>query len=1558
MLQVIRKGKLNKRVMAWTMALLMVVGLLPIGLLSGAMTVNAEEGEHSFDAATILSADENYAGDSKKKAAIADGYKLGDFFTVVGEGTIRSNSSTYSIELAKDAGSGIQFTITGTGNLTFDASSTGSSNSSAVGLIDAKGNVITEDNGITTVQGSSKVTLSYTGLEAGTYKIVSTVTDDDTLNRGVRVYSAKIVEVPGSVTTEYAFSAETILSADENYAGDSKKKAAIADGYKLGDFFTVVGEGTIRSNSSTYSIELAKDAGSGIQFTITGTGNLTFDASSTGSSNSSAVGLIDAKGNVITEDNGITTVQGSSKVTLSYTGLEAGTYKIVSTVTDDDALNRGVRVYSAKVTETTGGERPARKDWAKVAAPTLGTPALKEGADGTIVISYTMNIGYDGADSVTIIVKDKDGKELKTLKSSVEGTEGKVEYSPSESGTYVFSIKAIRENEEDKAGTETVSFDFKLPLATPFLKSATSAGDGKINVVWNAVKEAEQYEVFCNGTSVGKTDKTEFMVTGLTVGTKYTFAVLAIRGEDKTGKSAEVTVSATKDAKKVWEFAAFGTSTNKDNNKFENSINEDGKVTVWSEGGKGKIVSNSTDGIAFYYTAIPTTLNFTLRAKVTVDSWTLSNGQEGFGLLAADRVGTHGDSTSFWNNSYMALASKVEYTANKNKYSMKLGLGVIERIGATKDNLPLLEKGDTSTIQNQFSSITTTLDNTPEKLGLSAGTYNLFGNATKSVDGTVDNAITEVILEIQKNNTGYFVTYYDTNGDVIKTIKYYDPEALNKLDSENVYVGFFAARNARATFSDVVLTTIDPKDDAPAEEKPVTKVEPTLTVQSADVANTKDYTLSLIANVAGTAVVKMGDKVIASDLVLKANERLDKEIVLPNASANELVVEFTPDPDQDLGEDTILANTNKVTVNKTVTRSTKFERLNNIYVSPNGTPDAKGTKGNPVDIYTAVKFVQPGQTIIILEGTYLLSSTVRVERGIDGTAEANIRMIADPNAKTRPVFDFQGKCAGMVLGGDYWYFKGFDVTKSANAQKGIQVSGSNNVLDSINAYYNGNTGIQISRLFSTDTFNDWPANNLILNCTSYGNADAGYEDADGFAAKLTVGEGNVFDGCVAHHNADDGWDLYAKVETGAIGAVTIQNCVAYSNGYLEDGTNAGNGNGFKMGGESLSGKHVLKNSYAFFNKAKGIDSNSCPDIIVYNSISFNNESYNVAFYTNNAANTAFKATGIISFKDEKIKSGFDIGENYKPKGTQNDNDVNNETNYFWNGSQSANNKGAKADATWFKSLTFTGITRNADGTINMNGFLELTDKVPTGIGAVPGGTASKTSEIPSDKKEELVNKVEVTDKTTVDDILTAVDAVIDSANASGKDVVPVVELEVKDNTTIATELIQGIKGEEVVIRVELENGIVWDIYGKDVTDNAAAVDLNVTVNGNKIPASKVDKVEKLGTVVELSIAHDGQFGFGATMKYAVGEAANGKYATLYWYNDGKFEKIGSYIVEDGCVEFVFTHASDYVVVLADAEIADEVIKTGDISSMPMAVIFVFGLVLIAGVVFFKRRYVK
>ena len=75
-----------------------------------------------------------------------------------------------------------------------------------------------------------------------------------------------------------------------------------------------------------------------------------------------------------------------------------------------------------------------------------------------------------------------------------------------------------------------------------------------------------------------------------------------------------------------------------------------------------------------------------------------------------------------------------------------------------------------------------------------------------------------------------------------------------------------------------------------------------------------------------------------------------------------------------------------------------------------------------------------------------------------------------------------------------------------------------------------------------------------MNVYSHDNFDPDNgEDADGFAAKLTVGPGNVFDGCISSYNTDDGWDLYTKSETGPIDPITIKNSVAHHNGQRHRG---------------------------------------------------------------------------------------------------------------------------------------------------------------------------------------------------------------------------------------------------------------------------------------------------------------------------------------------------------------------------------------------------------------------
>lgn len=1227
--------------------------------------------------------------------------------------------------------------------------------------------------------------------------------------------------------------------------------------------------------------------------------------------------------------------------------------------------------------EVTEGEQEeiSRADWSTVDAPEI-TEVKQSGEKIDITVKAV--VGNDGADKIVVTLQNEENTEVGNVTSSAKKDKHTVSITPDKSGTYTASVVATREGETDKAGNNMEVY-FSLPLATPVISSATSKGNGAVEVVWSAVKEATGYAVTAtaegeNEVSKAVTaDETTALLEGLTVGKTYTISVVAVRGENKTNPGT-ATVTVTAEAQRVWSKSTYGSSTDSKNNGVIGNAN-DGKVTVYSEGGKGKIVPGSTDGLTFYYTAIdPETENFTLTADIHVDSWTLSNGQEGFGMMAADAVGSNGDGTAFWNNTYQAIATKVEYywdgedvttDSSANKISMKLGLGAISRLGVTADDVSAIKNG-TITMPAGYVSETTTLETGAATKG--PGTYNLVGNWNKKAEptGNLENPLTDFRLQIQRNNTGYYLRYLDKDNKVIKEVRYYDLErtSLTQIDKDNIYVGFFASRNARITVSNIDLKTITPADDEKAEEREIEYVYPINTIESPAFSNSADYNLVYYGNADGTLVVKdqNGKEVLNKEFKALAKETVALKL---NNGKNAFTINFIPDKEYKPGEFKLMTSYDPVTINHTV--EYKTVENNNIYVSPNGKSNAAGTKDAPMDIYTAVKIAAPGQKILIKEGTYNLSSTVKVERGINGIADAMIYMIADPEAGSRPVFDFGGKCAGMILAGDYWYFQGFDVTGSADAQKGIQVSGNHNILDRIKAYKNGNTGIQISRYLGTDQFNQWPAHNTILNCSSYLNADKGYEDADGFAAKLTVGQGNVFDGCIAAYNADDGWDLFAKVQSGSIGVVTIQNCVAFKNGYILDENgreiNAGNGNGFKMGGDSMPGAHVLKNSVAFANKAKGIDSNSCPDIKVYSSTTFDNESYNVAFYTNTAVNTAFAADGILSYKVSNK-----VTEQFKLLGTQNAADVKGATNYYFDGSKTVNNNGKEATASWFKSLDTAsalkdgGITRNADGTINMNGFLELTDEVPEGVGARMSGRISGDITVIPDEPKQDDSKPENNNNNNSNDNGS------DSAGTSStpetvnwNEVSSSVQdkvTEIAQNPAIATvnmnvvctgevqvpqKVLNTIKGTNVTVAFHSGNGVAMSISGQDLKNKDLSkiqnIDLTVDQTSNNIPASVVAAKTSAPTR-QLAIKDTGSFGVNVNIHVNVGKENAGKTANLYRYNaeKGRLEYCGSFTVtSNGQSMFALKRGGNYLVTVTERRPSESVwfaegnyiVKAGD-----------------------------
>lgn len=196
----------------------------------------------------------------------------------------------------------------------------------------------------------------------------------------------------------------------------------------------------------------------------------------------------------------------------------------------------------------------------------------------------------------------------------------------------------------------------------------------------------------------------------------------------------------------------------------------------------------------------------------------------------------------------------------------------------------------------------------------------------------------------------------------------------------------------------------------------------------------------------------------------------------------------------------------------------------------------------------------------------------------------------------------------------------------------------------------------------------------------------------------------------------------------------------------------------------------------------------------------------------------------------------------------------------------------------------------------------------------------------------------------------------------GKDVVIKVEDTESKEVVISVEVFQKLEDEgekEVTLVVELANGFSWTIDSTTVDTSKldaaiTAIDLWVEIVEEVIPEKAIeDVVEKGETPIEISLKHNGEFGFTAKLDVPLGDEFAGKKATLYYFNAAKNaleEQEDVIIGKDGYAKFTFTHASDYVIVIS-AEVA-EAPKTGDDTNVAL---YVCMLLAGAGFVIVSRK---
>jgi len=260
------------------------------------------------------------------------------------------------------------------------------------------------------------------------------------------------------------------------------------------------------------------------------------------------------------------------------------------------------------------------------------------------------------------------------------------------------------------------------------------------------------------------------------------------------------------------------------------------------------------------------------------------------------------------------------------------------------------------------------------------------------------------------------------------------------------------------------------------------------------------------------------------------------------------------------------------------------------YVATNGNDSNPGTNiAQPFrTLYKIAAIANPGDLIYVRGGIYRTNRVLSLNRS--GTAAAPIHLFAYPGE--HPVLDFSPQTfssanRGITLSASYWHLYGFEVMGAGD--NGLNISGRSNRVELCVFHDCRDTGLQISSPGSS---------NLVLNCDSFHNFDTDThgENADGFAPKLAgLGPNNVFRGCRAWENADDGWDCFA-----APNPVLIDTCWAFRNGFnvVNDPAYAGDGNGFKLGGIDgttqvpIPAPHHLINSISFGNTHHGIDQNN------------------------------------------------------------------------------------------------------------------------------------------------------------------------------------------------------------------------------------------------------------------------------------------------------------------------------------------------------------------------------
>ena len=149
-----------------------------------------------------------------------------------------------------------------------------------------------------------------------------------------------------------------------------------------------------------------------------------------------------------------------------------------------------------------------------------------------------------------------------------------------------------------------------------------------------------------------------------------------------------------------------------------------------------------------------------------------------------------------------------------------------------------------------------------------------------------------------------------------------------------------------------------------------------------------------------------------------------------------------------------------------------------------------------------------------------------------------------------------------------------------------------------------------------------------------------------------------------------------------------------------------------------------------------------------------------------------------------------------------------------------------------------------------------------------------------------------------------------------------ITIDMSGETEVPAEIFEEVAGKDVTVELDLGGGITWTVNGQDVpTDTSLSdLDLGVDLGTNGISADVINTVTGEYGTVQMTLAHDGAFGFTLTLTAPLGRENAGYWANLYHYDEEAealtFET-SAQIADDGSVALRMSHASQYAIVIDD-----------------------------------------